>query len=160
LTPRAGSTAVISRGEHPPQILRIALNGSDPTVNNPEILPGDSISVAQAGIVYVLGDVGRPGGFLLDHRNSLSVVQAVALAEGTKPSAALSKAVLIRTSQGNRQKTPLNLKLILKSQSPDPMLVAGDIIYVPGSLTRGLGRTSIEVLESSAGLAAVYATRP
>jgi polysaccharide export outer membrane protein len=115
--------------------------------------------VAQTGIVYVLGDVTRPGGFMLDRRTTLSVVQAVALAEGTKPSASLSKSVLIRTVDGKRQEIPLNLKMILKSHSPDLLLAAGDIVYVPGSVTRGMGRSSLEIIESSVGLAAVYATR-
>jgi polysaccharide biosynthesis/export protein len=136
------------------------LSDKDKNRSNPEIQPGDSITVGQAGIVYVLGDVERPGGFLLDRRTNLSAVQAVALAEGAKTSAALAKSVLIRTTQGAHVETPLNLKMILKSQSPDLNLQAGDIIYIPSSVLRGMGRTSVEVIMSSAGLAAVYATRP
>jgi polysaccharide export outer membrane protein len=160
LTSRAGNTLTIVRGDDPSQHILVDLNDKGENRSNPEILPGDSITVAQSGIVYVLGDVSRPGGFLLDRRTNLSIVQALALAEGTKSSAALSKALLIRTTQGNRQVTPLDLKTMLKSQSPDLLLEAGDIVFVPGSLTRGMGKTSLEVIMSSAGLAAVYATRP
>jgi len=160
LTSRAGNTVNIVRGDDPAQHVQVDLTEKDASRSNPEILPGDSISVAQTGIVYVLGDVNRPGGFMLDRRTTLSVVQAVALAEGTKASASPSKAVLIRTVDGKRQQIPLNLKMVLKSQSPDLLLAAGDIVYVPGSLTRGMGRTGLEVIESSAGLAAVYAIRP
>jgi polysaccharide export outer membrane protein len=160
LTSRAGNEVSIVRGNSAADHLLVDLNDKDQNRSNPEVLPGDSITVGQTGIVYVLGDVQRPGGFMLDRRTTLSVVQAVALAEGAKPSAALAKTVLIRTSQGKRQEIPLNLKMILKSQSPDLLLAAGDIVFIPGSLTRGMGRTSLEVIESSAGLAAVYATRP
>ncbi len=161
LSARAGNNVTIERGGGiAAQHILVDLTDKDKQRSNPEILPGDSITVGQTGIVYILGDVSRPGGFMLDRRTTLSVVQAVALAEGAKPSAALTKTVLIRNTQGNRQEIPLNLKRILKSQSPDLLLAAGDIVYIPGSLTRGMGRTSLEVIESSAGLAAVYATRP
>jgi polysaccharide export outer membrane protein len=160
LTSHAGNTVTIVRGDTSAEHTLVDLSDKDENRSNPEILPGDSITVAQTGVVYVLGDVTRPGGFLLDRRTTLSVVQALALAEGTKSSAALTKALLIRASQGNRQVTPLDLKTMLKSQSPDLLLEAGDIVFVPGSLTRGMGKTSLEVIMSSAGLAAVYATRP
>jgi polysaccharide export outer membrane protein len=160
LSARAGNTVTIARTEGAAQPIQVDLSDKDEKRSNPEILPGDSITVGQAGIVYVLGDVERPGGFVLDRRTTLSVVQAVALAEGAKPSATLSKTVLIRNLDGKRQEIPLNLKMILKSRSPDLLLAAGDIIYVPGSVIHGMGRTSLEVIESSAGLAAVYATRP
>jgi polysaccharide export outer membrane protein len=160
LTSRASNTVTILRGDGPAQHILVDLSDKDETRSNPEILPGDSITVGQSGIVYVLGDVNRPGGFMLDRRTTLSVVQAVALAEGTKSSASLSKAILVRTIQGKRQETPLNLKMIMKSQNPDLVLQASDILYVPGSVMRGMGKTSLEVLESSAGLAAVYTIRP
>lgn len=160
LTSRAGNAVTIVRAGDLGRRITIDLGDNDENRSNPEILPGDSITVGQNGVVYVLGDVNRPGGFMLDRRSTLSVVQAVALAEGTKPSAALAKTVLIRTAEGKRQETPLNLKMILKSKNPDLLLAAGDIVFIPGSLTRGMGRTTLEVIESSVGLAAVYATHP
>lgn len=160
LTSRAGNSVVITRQGDSPQTIAVDLSNKDENQSNPEIMPGDSITVNQTGIVYVLGDVERPGGFLLDRRTSISVVQALALAEGTKPSASLAKARLIRTVQENRQELPLDLKKILQSKSPDILLQAGDIIFVPGSLTKGMGRRGIEVILETAGLAAVYAERP
>src|SRR5208282_5060460 len=51
-----------------------------------EVYPGDTVIVPKAGIAYVLGDVGRPGGFLMQNNHSqLTVMQAVALAGGTLP---------------------------------------------------------------------------
>lgn len=160
LTSRAGNAVTIVRGDEAAQHILVDLSDKDENRSNPEILPGDSITVGQTGIVYILGDVNRPGGFMLDRRTTLSVVQGVALAEGTKSSASLTKALLVRTTQGKRQEIPLNLKMIMKSRSPDVLLAAGDILFVPGSLTRGMGKTSLEVIMSSAGLAAVYASHP
>jgi len=160
LSPHAGNAVTIVRGDKPAQNILVDLSDKDEARSNPDILPGDSITVGQTGIVYILGDVNRPGGYMLDRRTTLSVAQAMALAEGAKPSATLGKTVLIRTIQGKQQQIPINLKMILKSRSPDLLLAAGDIVYVPGSLLHGMGRTTLEVIESSAGLAAVYATRP
>jgi polysaccharide export outer membrane protein len=160
LTSRAGNSVTIVREDDAARHMVVDLSDKDENRSNPEILPGDSITVAQTGIVYVLGDVNRAGGFLLDRRSTLSVVQAVALAQGAKSSASLTKTVLIRTVQGQRQEIPLNLKMILKAKSPDLLLAAGDIVFIPGSVIHGMGRTTLEVAESSVGLAAVYATRP
>src|SRR5262249_19400182 len=117
LTSRAGKTVTITHQADATQPIRVDLNESDENHTNPEIMPGDSITVSQSGIVYVLGDVERPGGFVLDRRSSLSVIQALALAEGTKSSASLTKARLIRTTAEQRQEIPLNLRMILQSRS-------------------------------------------
>ena len=160
LSARAGNAVAIVREGDPASPLHVDLSDKDEQQRNPEIQPGDSITVSQTGIVYVLGDVTRPGGFLLDRRTSLSVAQAVALAEGTTSSASLSKARLIRTTQNTRQEIPLDLRAILKSHSPDIPVQAGDIIFVPGSVTRGLGRASIQTILATASGVAIYAYRP
>jgi polysaccharide export outer membrane protein len=148
MTARAGNTVTITHQGNsvPPTVIDIT--DKDENQRNPEIAPGDSVTVGLAGIVYVLGDVGRPGGFVLDRRGTLSASQAVALAEGILPSASLRKAQLVRTTDGTRQEIPLDLKLILKAQSPDPQLQAGDILYIPQSTFRGLGRQSVQTLLS------------
>jgi len=160
LSVRAGNAVTIVREGDPASPLHVDLSDTDEQKRNPEIQPGDSITVAQTGIVYVLGDVGKPGGFLIDRRTPLSVVKAVALAEGTTPTAAITKVRLIRTTDNVRQEIPLNLKSMLKSESPDLPVQAGDVIFVPGSMTRGLGRTSIQTILATASGVAIYAYRP
>jgi polysaccharide export outer membrane protein len=158
MSSRAGNQVSIVRGGDSAQTIHVDLSDKDESVSNPEIMPGDNITVAQTGIVYVLGEVGRPGGFLLDRHTTLSVSQAVALAEGTKENAALSRARLIREVNGQRQETAMDLRAILRSHGDDPLLQAGDIIYIPGSATRGLGRRSIETILATASGAAIYAS--
>jgi polysaccharide export outer membrane protein len=138
--------------------MHVDLSDKDASRSNPEIMPGDAVSVEQAGIVYVLGDVERPGGFLIDRRVTLSVVQALALAEGLKPSAGITKARLIRATEAGRQDIPLDVKLILKAQKPDVTLQAGDIIYVPSTLLRGMGRLGIQTILATASGVAIYAS--
>lgn len=160
LSPRAGATVTIARENDQRSPQQIDLNDPDENRRNPEIHPGDNISVSKSGVVYVLGEVGRPGGFLLDRRASLSAIQALALAEGAKPSASLDKARLIRTTKETRDEINVNLKTMLLSQSPDLPLQAGDILYVPGSMWHGMGRRSIETILATASGVAVYAYRP
>src|SRR5262249_26215656 len=122
LTSRPGNTVSIAHGGRAGPVTPGARGAHDENQSNPEIVAGDSITVGQCGIIYVLGDVERPGGFLLDRRSSLSVIQALALAEGTKSSASLTKARLIRTTGDQRQEIPLHLRVILQTKPPDFLL--------------------------------------
>jgi len=94
------------------------------------LLPGDRIVVGRAGTIYVLGDVGKPGGFMLDDCTPTTVIQAVALAQGMNRTANYRGSLIRQTANGPQQEM-LDLKKILANQSPDPTLRDGDIVYVP-----------------------------
>ena len=80
----------------------------------------------------MIGDVGKPGGYMMDGANSVTVVQALALAQGLNRTAK-SNGMLIHNSPSGRTQTQLALNKILANQSPDPKLEDGDIVYVPVS---------------------------
>ena len=109
----------------------------------------DLITVPRAKMVYVIGDVGRPGGYVLDgHSSKLTVLQAVALAGGVNKSAAYGATRILRPSTGSdtpRVETQIDLKKIMASKAPDIPLHADDILYVPNSLTKAVTARSIEV---------------
>jgi polysaccharide biosynthesis/export protein len=153
-TPRAGKTATLTpRGSADnPTTFELASLGKDA---NPELAAGDAIVISQAGIIYVLGDVTRPGGFMLSKDDALTVMQAIALAEGTLSTAAKSSAKLIRTTAKGRQEIPVNLKAILKSKSTDLAMQSNDILFVPGSTTKGVLRGVQSVLPAAAS-ASIY----
>jgi polysaccharide biosynthesis/export protein len=136
-TSRAGKTVTIKTLANPDHPLTIGPSATEKDTN-PEIAAGDSIIISQAGIVYVLGDVTRPGGFMLDREDTLTIMQALALAEGTLSTAAKSSAMLIRTTAKGREEIPVNLKAILKSKSTDLAMQSNDILFVPGSTTKGV----------------------
>jgi polysaccharide export outer membrane protein len=132
--------------------------------HNPELSPGDTVQVSRAGLVYVVGDVIRPGGFPLDPAQKLTVVQAVSLAWGPTQNAALGKAVLIREQKDGRTLTALNLKRLLRGQDPDQPVHDGDIIFVPDSFAKNLmNRTMESAVQSTIGVtiysALVYSQR-
>ena len=94
------------------------------------LLPGDRLVVGRAGVFYVLGDVGKPGGFTLDDRTPVSVLQALALAQGMNRTAAFRGSLIHETPAGPQQEA-LDLKKIIGNQATDPVLHDGDIVYVP-----------------------------
>jgi polysaccharide export outer membrane protein len=122
-----------------------------------EVYPGDIVIVPKAEIVYILGDVGRPGGFPMTTNDSkLSVLQAVTLAGGTLPNAVPSKARMIRKKpDGTYIEYDLPLSAMQKGKRSDIQLQADDIVYVPFSYLRNLGM-SLGGMISAAASASIY----
>jgi polysaccharide export outer membrane protein len=119
------------------------------------VYPGDRISVPKTGIIYVLGDVGRPGGYPMANNDSkLTVLQAIALAGGTVPSASPNSSRLIRKTADGHENLPLALSSMQKGKVGDRQLQADDIIYVPFSYLRNsaLGLTGIMASATSAAI--------
>jgi polysaccharide biosynthesis/export protein len=105
------------------------------TKNNILLQAGDVVTVPHAGIVYVLGAVGRPGGFVLTNdREQLSTLKILALAGGFTSTAKTDHAVVIRKDdKGQQHEVPLDLKKIQNRQAEDLQLQPSDILYVPQS---------------------------
>jgi len=105
------------------------------TKNNITLQAGDVVTVPHAGIVYVLGAVGRPGGFVLTNdREQLSTLKILALAGGFTSTAKTDHAVVIRKDdKGQQHEVPLDLKKIQNRQAEDLQLQPSDILYVPQS---------------------------
>jgi polysaccharide export outer membrane protein len=101
---------------------------------NIEIKPLDTVSVSTADIVYVGGDVRRPTGILLEDRENITVLQALAMAEGLNRTASKKAAKIIRKREdGTRIEIPVNLDNVLKGKEPDVELTANDLLFVPDS---------------------------
>lgn len=130
------------------------VSSNDPKYNI-MIQPGDAINIAKAGIVYVTGDVGRPGGFVLKEREQLTVLQAVSLAEGLRGTAAKNATKIIRKApDGGRQEIAVNLGKIFEGKTPDVPLKADDILFVPASASKSALRRGAEAaLQVGTGLA-------
>ncbi|HEX4487532.1 MAG TPA: polysaccharide biosynthesis/export family protein [Terriglobales bacterium] len=146
LTPNAGKAVTITHRANPehPEVVSLDSKASVNADLNPDIEPRDTIMVAHAGVVYVVGDVGKPGGFLIETNDHLTVLQAIALAQGTNKTAALNRARLIRKTSTERLELPMPLKKILSSQAEDPMLLDGDILFVPSSQEKNFAYRSME----------------
>jgi polysaccharide export outer membrane protein len=125
---------------------------------NPELAPGDIVQVTRAGLVYVVGDVIRPGGFVVDPTQQFTVLKALSLAWGPSQNAALGKALLIREDDdGGRIVTTLDLKRMLRGQDPDQPILDHDILFVPDSVAKNLYNRTIEAAVQSAVGVSIYA---
>lgn len=119
------------------------------------VQPGDTILVPRAGIVYVLGDVGRPGGYLMQDDAQLSLLQALSLAAGPSKTANERGARLIRKENGATIEMPLHLRATEQGKTPDVALRNDDIVYIPFSLGRNLALGS-SAIAASAASAVIY----
>ena len=166
LSPNAGRLVNIFHQGAPktPHAVVLDPSGTDTASDhNPELSPGDTVQVSRAGLVYVVGDVIRPGGFPVDPVQGLTVVQALSLAWGASQNANV-KAVLIREQKGGRTMISLNLKRMLRGQDPDQPVQDRDILYVPDSMAKNLvNRTLESAIQSTIGVtiysALVYSQR-
>jgi len=134
LTPYASQSVSITHNTPPWDMVTVNLAGprGDSLENDVEVQPGDRIVVLRAGVVYVIGDVGKPGGYVIEGKDNVTVIQALALAQGMNRTAK-SNGFLIRNAPGGRTQTQLALNKILVNQAPDPKLQDGDIVFVPVS---------------------------
>ncbi len=107
---------------------------------------GDVVTVPHAGIVYVLGAVGKPGGFVLTNdREQMNTLKILALAGGFTRTAKTDHAVIIRKdAQGHQHEVQLDLKKILNRKAEDLQLQPSDILYVPDSAAKQAVLRSLE----------------
>jgi polysaccharide export outer membrane protein len=121
--------------------------------------PGDTVMVAKAGIVYVLGDVNHPGGFAMTNNESrLTVLQAVASAGGISKTAKLGRARLIRHEKDNTYSDrQLSLSDLQQGKVNDIAMEPGDVLYVPFSYGKNLAVFGAGSIAASATSATVYA---
>jgi polysaccharide export outer membrane protein len=105
------------------------------------------VKEAAAQPIYVLGEVHQPGAFTSQGGDALTVLQAVAVARGLKPSASRQRAVIIRTeSQGARVQIPVNLGDVVKGKAPDVELHPSDVLYVQKNAERAVAQGVIDGL--------------
>ena len=157
VTANAGKTVTVTHRGQPdrPIVVKMETKAVNTAPFNIDISPGDTIMVSSAGIVYVVGDVGRPGGFLIENNDRLTVLGAVALAQGTNRTAALNSAKVIRKTDDGREELSVPLQKIIANKSPDRPLSDGDILVVPTSGAKNALRTIENILPAAAG-AAIY----
>jgi polysaccharide biosynthesis/export protein len=162
-TPRAGNTvSLLHRSDsQKAEVVTMSYDGKSSSENNIYVYPGDTVVVSKAGVVYVVGDVRLPGGFVMENSH-MTILQAYAMAQGAGPSAALDRAQLIRKAgpESHPQETLISLKNILSAKSPDLNLQPDDIVFVPTSGTKAAGRRTLEAIVQTASGMAIYSRVP
>jgi polysaccharide export outer membrane protein len=157
LTEKASRTATVVHRDDAghPITVDLSHDSANMAEANIELRPGDTVTVAKAGIVYVVGEVNRPGGFVIQD-NKITASQALAMASGPTHLAALDGTRVIRHTPEGLKDIALPLKKILDAKTPDLTLLADDIILVPSSRTKGFASSSAATMLNVLASLAIY----
>jgi len=117
------------------------------TRNNILLHAGDVVTVPHAGIVYVLGAVAHPGGFVVSNdRTQLTTLKVLALAGGFTNIAKTQHAVIIRKDDtGKQTETTLDLKKVVNRQAEDITMRPSDILFIPDDKTKAALFKAVEI---------------
>lgn len=150
---------VTIKTHHASKILTYYLSNTseDALADDVLVYPGDTVLVPRAPLVYVMGDVNRPGGYAISTNDSrLTVLQAIAMAGSVNKTSVKSHVRLIRSTAKGQIELPIHLDAIEKGKQVDIAMQPNDILYVPFSWMKNMAMTGSSIAASTAG-AAVYA---
>jgi polysaccharide export outer membrane protein len=156
LTPRSGRIVTITHRDQPDMTINVDISSiaANP-IHDFEVFAGDEVIVTKAGVVYVLGDVARPAGLVMEGDQPITVLQALALSGGAGRDAVLKGARIIRKSPQGIEEVPIPLKEIFKAQKKDVELLAGDVLFIPTSKSQDYWRNAGAILQA-ATFAAIF----
>ena len=155
----AGNEIQITRGsaDTEPVLVHFSKSTNPKEVEDVLVQPGDTVQVKRAGIVYVLGAVTRPGGYVMQEEGTLTVLQAISLANGTTlPASTGSVHLLRRNPDGTEMDIALPLNKISRGKTTDVQLRATDVLYVPTSKIKSTFINGASIMAAAAS-ASIYA---
>jgi polysaccharide export outer membrane protein len=154
---KAGNTVTITHRNDPnnPEVVEIGFDLQSPHHETTEIIPGDIISVSRAGIVYVIGEVNRPGGFVME-KQTMALSDAIALAAGPTHGAAMNGTKILRRTPTGLREFGVPLKKILSAKKPDLQLKPEDIVFVPASFGKHAASIAAPIALGTAATFAIY----
>jgi polysaccharide export outer membrane protein len=133
-TDKAANKVVIShRDQKDATTLSISKDPAEMAASNVVLQPGDTVVVPRAGIVYVLGEVTRPGGYVLNSTGGITVLQIVAVAGGPNKVASPGKTRLLRRTENGFQEQNIDVKKLLRGKAHDVSVRDQDILFIPSS---------------------------
>jgi len=158
-TKLAGDTIQVEGSDKTLQTYHYVQGEDDVALQKAMVSPGDTVKVLRAGIVYVLGAVNRPGGYVMQENGSLNVAQAVSLAQGTLMQAHIGGMRVIRHQpDGTLKEIPVSYNQIMKGKNPPLELEAQDIVYVPVSKVKSVFTAGSSIVGETSS-AAIFAVK-
>jgi polysaccharide export outer membrane protein len=157
LTEAADRNVTVKRSKSAEQLKYYVSNDADEALSDVVMVhPGDTVLVSKAPVVYVMGDVNRPGGYAITTNDArMSVLQVIAMAGSANKTSVQSHVRLIRTTDHGQVELPVRLDQMEKGKQPPLMLQANDIVYVPFSWMKNVAMSTANIAASTAG-AAIY----
>lgn len=144
-------------GASKPQTVHYSRGMDTKLLNSVTVQPGDTIHVQRAGIIYVLGGVNRPGGYVMQENGDISVLQAIALAGGTGVTASIKTVYIIHKGRDNTTAwLQVPYRKMTEGKVADVRLQANDVLFVPTSRLKSAFISSEGVLASITS-ASIYA---
>ena len=112
---------------------------------NIEIHPFDVVTVSRAGVVYLVGAFVRPGGYVLENKDSMTAMEGIALAQGVGGNARTSQGMIIHRSLSGTvtSEVPIDVKKLMHGKIPDVTLADNDIFYLPNSTAKGITKGAV-----------------
>jgi polysaccharide export outer membrane protein len=137
--------------------IRAIMDAHNPQ-DNIAIKPNDVITVPKAEMVYVLGSVKKPGGYILSEKPNLTIMEILSMAEGLDRNAGGKKAKILRPNAATRTRTeiPVDVALLMKGKGTDMPLYADDILFVPASGAKIASNRAIETMVQIGSTMAIY----
>jgi polysaccharide export outer membrane protein len=137
----------------------LPIQGSDTAIDtgeDPQVSAGDIVMVRRAGVVYILGEVNRPGGFVMQNGGHITILELLSQAGGANNIAALDNSVLLRKTSTGYSDTKVKLRQIVVGKHPDMDLLANDVIYVPNNKLKSAARGTRDIA-TAVETASIYA---
>jgi polysaccharide biosynthesis/export protein len=135
VTQQLGSSIAITHQSDPTRPVTVPVNSPNYSELQrlTEVKAGDVVVVSRAETIYVVGDVGHPGEYFIENGQKLSVLNAIALAQGVNPTARAAKASIVRKTATGAETIPVNLNRIAKNSGENLTLRPADVLVVPRS---------------------------
>jgi len=134
--------------------VKALIDAADPELNL-KLEGGEEIRVPDAGKIYVVGNVRKPGAFAIKDSAETSIMRLLALSEGLLPYSGKQAFIYRKEASGGKNEIPIDLERIIQRKSPDVSLVANDVLYIPDRTGR---RNIMNVIEKSLPMGAAIAS--
>lgn len=166
LTLDAGPEILVSKTQTGPDgkpmtlTQRIAVKGlidrADPELNL-KLQGGEQVRIPEAGRVYVVGNVKKPGAFPIHDASETTILRAISLSEGLLPYTG-QNAYIYRNEggSGGKNEIPVDLKKILDRKAPDVALLPNDVLFITDRAGRRGLMHALEIMGGGIGGSAIY----
>jgi polysaccharide biosynthesis/export protein len=121
------------------------------------LAPNDVITVPRSAVVYVIGEVHKPGGFVIGERESISILESISMAEGIGRTSSPEKARLLRRNgSGARTEIAVDVRRILQAKQEDLAMQPEDILFIPNSRIKSGMSKALETAATAIGGVVIY----
>jgi polysaccharide export outer membrane protein len=144
LSSEAGTDILLTRADQVERIpVKRLIKDADPAVNY-ALHGGEEIRVPEAGKIFVVGNVRKPGAYPVRDGTEESVLKLIARSEGLAPYSTKIAYVYRRDDSGAKKEIPVELEKIMQRKAPDVVLLVDDLLYIPDNKTKRATMTALD----------------